>query len=66
MEVVWENLVRLFEDFVMMTLFFEFKPEYALFHGNMPPPGSPVSPWRVTTDEERKIVTAQPGWTLID
>ena len=66
MEVVWENLIRLFEDMVIITLFFECKQGYVLFHGSVGPPGSPISPWRVTTHEEYKTATSKPGWKLLE
>ncbi len=36
MEAVWEMHIRLFEDFVMMSLYFRFRPEFWLFHGSVP------------------------------
>jgi hypothetical protein len=62
MDVVWENLIRLFEDFVISCLMFRFKEGFVLFHGTTER-SSPKSPWRVTTKAERDRTVSQPGWT---
>ncbi len=64
MEAVWEMHIRLFEDFVMMSLYFRFRPELALFHGSFPT-GSAESPWKVTSDADRERVVSQPGWSKV-
>jgi len=56
--------IRLFEDFVMMSLYFRFRPELALFHGSVPT-GLAESPWKVTSDADRERVVSQPGWSKV-
>jgi len=57
-EAVWENVVRLFEDFIVVCLFFRFKPGLTLYHGAVEK-GSPQSPWRVATQAEFERAIAQ-------
>jgi hypothetical protein len=48
----------------MMSLYFRFRPEFALFHGSVPT-GSAESPWKVTSDADRERVVSQPGWSKV-
>ena len=64
MEVVWDNLIRFFEDLTFGCLHMRLREGLALFHGPSQP-GSNVSPWRVTTDEVRERVTRSPGWIKV-
>lgn len=65
MAVIWENFVRLVEDFVISFLLFRFKPGLVLYRGSVER-GSANSPWAVTTIEERNRVVARPGWKELD
>jgi hypothetical protein len=64
MDAVWENHIRLFEDFVMMSLYFRFRAGFALFHGSTPA-GSAESPWKVTSEGEMERTVTQPGWNRV-
>ena len=64
MDAVWENHIRLFEDFIMTFLYLRFRQEFALFHGVVDP-GASTSPWRVTSNEETERVVSQPGWRAV-
>jgi hypothetical protein len=65
MEVTWENLIRFFEDFIFACLSMRLHKGLALFHGPVQP-GANVSPWMVTTEEERdRVVTSMPGWVKV-
>src|SRR5439155_6127913 len=64
MEIIWNNLIRFFEDFIFGCLAMRLRPELTLFHGPTEP-GSNVSPWRVATKEEMERVTRMPGWVKV-
>ena len=64
MDVGWDNHIRLFEDFVMMSMYFRFRLEFALYHGSVSP-GSSESPWKITSDADRERVVSQPGWSKV-
>ncbi len=61
MEVVWDNLIRFFEDFTFGCLQMRLRERLTLFHG-LSQPGSNVSPWKLTTEEVMERVTRSPGW----
>lgn len=61
MDAAWQNLLRLFEDFIAMLIWLRLKEGLCLFRGPVPE-GSSQSPWRVTTEAVRREVTARPGW----
>lgn len=65
MAVVWGNLLRLVEDFVISFLVFRLQEGWALYHGEVER-GSARSPWRVATIEERDRVVARPGWQRLN
>jgi hypothetical protein len=58
MDVVWENNLRLFEDFIVSCLFFRFKEGLTLFHGPVER-GSPQTPWHVKTKEQYEAAIAR-------
>lgn len=62
MPLIWDNLIRFFEDFIISFLYMRFKPELCLFKGTSQT-GSNRSPWQVTTVEARDRVVSQAGWT---
>ena len=64
MGVVWENLIRFFEDFTFGCLHMRLREGMALFHG-LSQPGSNVSPWKLTTEEMRDRITRLQGWTRV-
>lgn len=64
-QIVWDNLIRLVEDFIITFISFRLPPELALFHGPAER-GSAESPWRVTTVQEMRRIVAQPGWEALE
>lgn len=58
MEVIWENALRLFEDFIVSCLFFRFKEGLTLYHGPVEK-GSPTTPWQVKTVDDFNNAIAQ-------
>lgn len=64
-QVIWANLIRLVEDFIVSFLCFKLKPNFVLFRGPTEK-GSARSPWVLTTEKERARVTARPGWEELD
>ncbi|GEM_PF-1581623 len=61
MTVIWQNLLKLVEDFVISSLGFRLKPGLTLYHGSVAP-DSAESPWHVTTLEARDKILAQAKW----
>jgi len=61
MDVTWQNLLCLFEDFIVMLIGLRLKQGLCLFRGSVPE-GSSRSPWGVTTETVMREVTAGPGW----
>lgn len=65
MQIIWNNLFRLCENFIVSTLHMRFKKEYALYSGKVDI-GSVESPWKVASHEEFKRVTSNSGWKSVD
>lgn len=65
MEVVWDNLLHLFEDFIVMFLYTRFDKRYSLFHGEVDEK-SGKSPWKVVPREYQEEVVKNPGWKKLD
>ena len=51
MLIVWENLFRYVEDFIVLAINFRLKPEYSLVRKEMPLT-SPVPSWKLITRQE--------------
>jgi len=49
--IVWENLFRYVEDFVVLAINFRLKPEFSLVRREMPLT-SPVPSWALTTRQQ--------------
>ena len=61
LEIVWDNLFMLCEDFTATLISARLRPEFAFFHDH-PTMGSPESPWKVTSREQMERNISKPGW----
>jgi hypothetical protein len=65
MDVVWDNLFRMCEDFVVSTLYCRFKPGLALIHDKIELP-DPTSPWSIVSQNELDEIVKRTGAQKID